>query len=105
MMLLQTGTCQDYSFVLTTLNRRTGYHNLDQGDLVLSTDNNVHTYNFIWLDVYGKWVVSNYGKFYPSDTEDLHQCTTDAQRCYNEYEEFYCSSSWKQDHLSGCENG
>jgi hypothetical protein len=66
--LINSGTCVDWSYVTTSLLRKTGYFpaNSEEGDAIffVTSGSGSHMFNLVWMDKFGKWVVVNYGSIY-----------------------------------------
>ena len=112
--LINSGTCVDWTFLTTTLLRKTGYFpaSSGNGDAVfgVTKGDGTHTYNLVWMDMYGKWVIMDYGQIKLDPPENL--CSLDS--CDNLGEDDYhghdnyalCLENWRdwtRDNVYGCE--
>ncbi|MBD3210036.1 hypothetical protein GF318_01500 [Candidatus Micrarchaeota archaeon] len=96
---MNTGTCVDYSFVVTTALRKAGFGSNE----ILSVRSPGHLYNLVWLPGDGKYsfidtVGNNGGDFFTGsgwtwDTKkkkNLDHCDYDSNKCSNDRGMMYC---------------
>ena len=99
--ILNTGTCNDYSFALTTLLRKIGY---SQNEIYTVTSDD-HAYNLIKLPLDKKYTIfDTTGNNEPpivlgNIPYDYDYCGR-IRRCYNDNGEFLCPNL---DEINGCE--
>lgn len=98
--VMNTGTCVDYSFVITTLFRKAGFGVNE----IMSMRSPGHLYNLVWLPGATKFtfidtVGNTGGNFFTGPgwnwtSKGVYQdhCTYSSDRCSNDYGAFYCPS-------------
>ncbi|MBU0958769.1 MAG: hypothetical protein KKB31_02365, partial [Nanoarchaeota archaeon] len=105
MNFLNTGTCVDWSFLPTTILRKTGYFPTSDGDLILTVDGDGHFFNIVWMDAYGKWVVLDYGilDFTPEVGGTIDYCDKIDGYCGNDVKKLNCEKDdWMDLNVYGC---